>query len=191
MKALKGLPRALRTRWLHGQMRRLGSAPHHPAPARALQSLPRHGITEIGDHGRTMASAHRLEARIWAEPPADPTGRRNDSGDDESGEHSAVPGWSARISTPDDPHPKPAGAGVRTRRTGRSASVRAAPTIGSAVVPEATRRVQKLLAEHLPRHLRSAWPLFCENDMICWIPGVWQHSKPGDPNNRVVEVIRQ
>ena len=30
------LPRALRTRWLHGQMLRLGDPPHDPAPARTL-----------------------------------------------------------------------------------------------------------------------------------------------------------
>jgi hypothetical protein len=30
-----------------------------------------------------------------------------------------------------------------------------------------------------PRHLRSAWPLLCENARIAWIPGVWQGTSTG------------
>ena len=185
---LADLPRALRTRWLHGQAHRLGV---DRATRRQLELF--HLCLDTGSpRSVTMNERWRLRTargRIWAEPPTNPAGTTMTL---QTGRtvKLAIPGWKARISTPGHLHP-----GARWRWRPRSAeaviSLRPAGADDRIVVtPEATRNARKMISETLPRHLRSAWPLFCENDMICWIPGVWQHPEPGDPSNRVVEVYR-
>ncbi len=186
--SLRALPRALRARWLHGQMLRLGI---HRTTRRQLE-LFHHCLDTGSPRSVTMGRRWRLRlarGRIWAEPPTNPFGRAGTLSPGDSMTF-GVPGWRARLSTTDDLHPDarwrwqpPSGEAVLSLRPARADDrVPAAP--------EGTRRVQKILAEKLPRHLRSAWPVFCEDDMIYWIPGVWQHPEPGDPCNRVVEVIR-
>jgi len=183
------LPRALRARWLHGQMLRLGV---HRTTRRQLELF--HLCLDTGSpRSVTMGGRWRLRAarsRIWAEPPVSPTGEARIL---EPGSRVTfgIPGWHARISTSTDRHPR-ARWWWRPPSAGAEISLRPAHSDDSlALTPGVTRRARKLLAEKLPRHLRSAWPVFCEDDRIRWIPGVWQHSAPGDPNNRVVEVIRQ
>jgi hypothetical protein len=51
-------------------------------------------------------------------------------------------------------------------------------------------RVNRILARVMPRHLRRAWPVFCEDDRIYWIPGVWQGPEASDRSGPVVEVTR-
>ncbi|MGD9253261.1 MAG: hypothetical protein PVG92_04950, partial [Holophagae bacterium] len=48
-----------------------------------------------------------------------------------------------------------------------------------------------MLAESLPRHLRRTWPVFCEDDRICWIPGVWERPEGLHSGGHVVEVMRR
>jgi len=183
------LPRALRTRWLHGQMLRLGV---DRVTRRQLELF--HLCLDRGTpRSVTMGRRWRLRTargRLWAEPPTDPPGAETIL---EPGATATMgpPGWLVRMSTGKDADPD-----VRWRWRPRSDDTLirfrpARPDDRLVVASGATRRAQKLLAERLPRHLRSAWPLFCENDMICWIPGVWQHPDPGESSNRVVEVIRQ
>ena len=185
---LRALPRALRARWLHSQMLGLGV---RRTTRRQLELF--HLCLDTGTpRSVTMGDRWRLRAargRIWAEPPASPSGAAmtlRSGGPTTFG----IPGWRVRLSTANDLHPS-----ARWRWHPQSAGteitlrpVRPDDTV--VVAPDATQRVQKMLAEKLPRHLRSAWPLFCEDDMIHWIPGVWQHPENGDPSNRVVEVIR-
>lgn len=188
MSILSELPRALRARWLHGQMLRLGV---QRTTRRQLELF--HRCLDTGSpRSVTMGGRWRLRAarnRIWAEPPADPPGAEVtlEPGDSVS---LGIPGWLVRMSTPESLHPRArwrwhphsaeAVVSLRPRRSGDRLTV----------VSGASREAKKLLAERLPRHLRSAWPLFCENDMICWIPGVWQRPDPGESSDRVVEVIR-
>jgi hypothetical protein len=71
-------------------------------------------------------------------------------------------------------------------RAGVSLTVRS-PRPGDVVTDRsASLKVSSILSKRLPRHLRRAWPLFCENDTISWIPGVWQASERG---NLPVEVV--
>jgi tRNA(Ile)-lysidine synthase len=183
------LPRALRARWLHGQMVRLGV---DRVTRRQLELF--HDCLDLGTpRSVTMGGRWRLRivrGRLWAEPPSDPAGAETTL---EPGSATLMgpPGWLVRLSTDEDLDP---GARWRWRPHSADAPIRLRPAHPGdrlVVASGATRQAQKLLAERLPRHLRSAWPLFCENDMICWIPGVWQHPDPGESSNRVVEVIRQ
>ena len=185
---LSDLPHALRARWLHGQMLRLGV---DRTTRRQLELF--HLCLDTGSpRSVTMGGRWRLRVargRIWAEPPVSPPGATNTL---EPGSRITigVPGWQARISTTDDLHPN---ARWRWQPLSAEAVIGLHPARVDdrlETAPGTTRGARKLLAQTLPRHLRSAWPLFCENDMIRWIPGVWQHPNPGDPSNRVVEVIR-
>jgi tRNA(Ile)-lysidine synthetase-like protein len=63
--------------------------------------------------------------------------------------------------------------------------VRSATKGDRIVGPDGSAKVSKLFSKHLPRHLRQAWPVFCENDRIVWIPGIWKGSVTG---NLLVEV---
>jgi len=183
------LPRALRARWLHGQMHRLDV---DRVTRRQLELF--HDCLDLGTpRSVTMGGRWRLRTvrgRLWAEPPTDPPGAETTL---EPGGATAMgpPGWLVRVSTGDELDP---GARWHWRTHSADAPIKLRPARPEdrLVVPSGgSRRAQKLLAERLPRHLRSAWPLFCENDMIRWIPGVWQHPDPGESSNRVVEVIRQ
>ena len=186
---LQDLAPALRTRWLHGQMAGLGV---EHTTRRQLELF-----NQLLDTGApravTLGQRWRLrvaQGKVWAEPPAPPRGCRStlvegrwyDIG---------VPGWMARITTAAAPEPR-----VRWswRPTTSGSEVSFRPARGDDRLPDAAsgqRRVGKVLADVLPRHLRAAWPLFCENDMIQWIPGVWEHPRPRNPSDRLVEVIRQ
>jgi len=185
---LSDLSRALRARWLHGQMRRLGI----DRTTRRQLELFNLSLDTGSPRSVTMNERWRLRiarGKLWAEPPTNPEGAEVTL---ETGRAVAlgVPGWQAHITTPNDLHPN-------TRWRWHPVSAEAVVSLRPAraddrveVSRRATRRVQKMISEALPRHLRSAWPLFCENDMIRWIPGVWQCPEPGDPSNRVVEVFR-
>jgi tRNA(Ile)-lysidine synthase len=187
--ALAGLPRALRARWLHGQMACLGIG---HTTRRQLELF--HLLLDTGSpRAVSMGGRWRLRAaarRLWAEPPSPPTGAAATLVDGLSVDL-GIPGWTARLAAPDDPDPC---AVWRWCPRSPSSVIELRP-IGAATGRDdgsgAARGLRGSIAEALPRHLRQAWPLICEDDMICWIPGVWQHPDPGESSSRVVEVIRR
>jgi tRNA(Ile)-lysidine synthase len=187
--SLQSLPQALRARWLQAQTVRLGLA---AASRRQLALF--HSLLDRGaPRAVTIGGRWRLRAargRLWAEPPVDPPGR---CATIEPGHETdlGIPGWRARTAAGD------ARGGLTTwswrPQAERSViSVRPAadddrlPCDGTTAV-----RARNLIAAKLPRHLRRGWPLFCEDGMIHWIPGVWQHPTTGGPSSRVVEVFRR
>ncbi len=100
---LSELPRALRARWLHGQMLRLGV---QRTTRRQLELF--HRCLDTGSpRSVTMGGRWRLRAarnRIWAEPPAEPPGAETTL--EPGGSVSlGIPGWLVRMSTPESLHP--------------------------------------------------------------------------------------
>jgi tRNA(Ile)-lysidine synthase len=189
LESLRALPNALRARWLQGQMFELGV---DGASRRQLELF--HLLLDAGrPRSVTMGGRWRLRAArgaLWAEPPSPPEGvERRLEPDRPDGV--GVPGWRVRIRISTEPDPT-------ARWTWRPRSDASAITMrpaadGDVLLDRAgnRRRLPKVLSESLPRHLRSWWPVICEDDMIQWIPGVWQHPDPGDPSGRIVEVIRR
>jgi hypothetical protein len=99
-----------------------------------------------------------------------------------------LPGWRVRYGLAGEPpdgvrwsyHPPP----------GVELEMRTARPEDRVEIDDANVRVNKILARAMPRHLRRAWPVFCEDDRIYWIPGVWQDPDASDRNGPVVEVTR-
>ncbi|HSL16564.1 MAG TPA: tRNA lysidine(34) synthetase TilS [Methylomirabilota bacterium] len=187
--ALRALPPALRVRWLHGQMRRLGV--EHTSRRQAELFA---GLLDCGrPRAVTMGGRWRLRSargRLWAEPPTPPAGTSAELSADGAADL-GVPGWQVRLRDGDTP-----AKGTRwSWSPARPDSVLTLrPATGRDLLPEGgdpPRRVRALLADALPRHLREAWPVFCEDDMIHWIPGVWRQPEPAVPSGRLVEVTRR
>jgi len=187
--ALRELPRALRSRWLQAQVYRLGLG----AATRRQLALFHSLLDRDAPRALTLGGRWRLRrARgfIWAEPPVDPAGRCATL---ERGRETdlGISGWRVRIGAGDF-HGDTAAWSWRPRGERSVISIRPAdgddrlPRTGGPAV-----RARNLLAEKLPRHLRRGWPLFCEDGMIRWIPGVWQDPSAGDSSSRIVEVFRR
>jgi hypothetical protein len=150
---------------------------------------------ELIEHGRpravTLGDRWRLRlarGRLWLEPPTSTAafshqleiGRTVDL---------PLPGWSVRLRSAGGPAPDsrwfcqaPGGPYLKVRSPAPDDLVE----IDGRLVP-----VRKLLSRRLPRHLRSVWPVFCEDDRIYWIPGVWQDSSIVGRKGHVVEVMRR
>jgi hypothetical protein len=134
----------------------------------------------------TLASRWRLVlagGRLWLEQPEPLTPYAFDL-EFGSRVNLPIPGMEVRFGVSEK---EPAGhiwrwrAAPHTRLSVRSSA------LGDAVAhPTAQFKLSKMLAKHLPRHLRRAWPVFLENDTIAWIPGIWQASECG---NLPVEVV--
>jgi hypothetical protein len=186
---LRGLEPALRTRWLHGQMLRLGVE----RTTRRQLDLFNQLLDTGTPRSVTMGSRWKLRSArgsIWAEPPS-PLEVHVATLELDRSIDLGVPGWKARLRVDEEPEVK---ARWRWRPPSATGSITVRGVRGDDLLPDGAgghRRARKVVTEILPRHLRAAWPVFCENDMIQWIPGVWEHPKPMDPSNRVVEVIRQ
>jgi hypothetical protein len=179
---IRGLPSPIRTRWLHAQADRAGFG---RVSRRQVELF--HDLVSNGDpRAVTLASRWRIVAargRLWLEPPRPIPAYAID----------LHPG--CRISLP-IPHMEvavdgsPSGDAERAWRWKARADVSLtvrSPRPGDVVTDRGTPlKVSSILSERLPRHLRRAWPLFCENDTISWIPGVWQASERG---NLPVEVV--
>jgi tRNA(Ile)-lysidine synthase len=186
---LRALPRALRSRWLHGQSRRLGLA---PTTRRQIELFSRL-LDEGAPRALTLGGRWRLRAagrRLWAEPPTAPTATESVLDTDVS-TPVGIPTWFVRVVAQGEIHPR---ARWRWRPRSDHSIITVRPVREDDRLPLAgddPPRVRELLAEHLPRHLRAAWPLFCEDDMIHWVPGVWQTQETGGSSDRVVEVIRR
>lgn len=189
LSSLRDLPRALRTRWLHRQMHSLGVS----RTTRRQLELFHRMLDEGSPRSVTMGGRWRLRTArgmVWAEPPVDPPVCETRLGPGSPATF-GVPGWMVRISSPTDLHPHACWRWC-VHSDDTAIVMRGVKSEDRLVsVSGETRSAGKLIKKTLPRHLRAAWPVFCENDMIHWIPGVWQHPEPGDPSNRVVEVIRQ
>jgi hypothetical protein len=149
---------------------------------------------DMVDHGQpravTLGARWRLRlARgfLWLEPPSitQAFDFQLDIGDTID---LPIPGWRVRMGSTLDPTPhlrwswrSPPGARLRVR------SVDSDDRIG---VDRRGPRVAEMLARRLPRHLRPVWPVFCEDDRIYWIPGVWHDPAVEDREGHVVEVMR-
>ena len=183
---IHAMPPPLQTRWLHAQTARIG-----------LERVTRRQVALFGEMiegGRpravTLGGRWRLRiarGHLWLEPPTiieafdSPitVGRTVNL---------PIPGWQVRMGSTAAPPPEvrwswysPPDARLRVR------SIDSNDRIG---VDRSGPRAAKILARRLPRHLRPVWPVFCEDDRIYWIPGVWQDPAVEDREGHVVEVMR-
>jgi tRNA(Ile)-lysidine synthase len=184
--AIHALAPPLRTRWLHAQTARIGLDRVTRRQAELFG-----GMIETG-HPRAVTLNHRWRLRlvrgsVWLEPPTLI----------EAFDHPIavggtvelpIPGWRVTMGSTAAPAPEvrwswysPPDARLRVR------SVEPGDRLGA---DRAGPRVAKILARHLPRHLRPIWPVFCEDDRIYWIPGVWRDPAVEDREGHIVEVMR-
>ena len=185
--AIRELAAPLRARWLHAQAARVGI---ERVTRRQLQLF--HTLIDCASP-TAVSLGHRWRLRLarrhlWLEPPQPPAAYDLGLVPGEIVEL-PLPGWQIRIRETPGPEaglrwrwrpPTGVGLGVRNTRPGERVEV------NRKEVP-----VQRLLAKSLPRHLRRAWPVFCEDDKIYWIPGVWQAPAASSREDLVVEVIRR
>jgi tRNA(Ile)-lysidine synthase len=176
----------LRTRWLHAQTARIGLDRVTRRQATLFAEMIETGQPRAVTLGRRWR-LRLARGSLWLEPPSAI----------ETFDHPIVvgetvelpiPGWQVRMGSTVAPPPEvrwswysPVGANLRVR------SVTSRDRIG---VDLAGPRAAKILARRLPRHLRPVWPVFCEDDRIYWIPGVWQDPAVEDQEGHVVEVMR-
>ncbi len=181
------LPPPLRVRWLHAQAARIG-----------LHRVSRRQVELFGEmidkgHPRAITLGGRWALRIargqlWLEPPTrfDGFDFRLQTG---STVNLPIPGWRVRVGSS-------AGAqtGIRWSKSSRPGSelrVRNIDPNDRVEVDGELVRATKIVARRLPRHLRTVWPVFCEDDRIYWIPGAWQGPIFEGRKGHVVEVVRR
>jgi tRNA(Ile)-lysidine synthase len=184
---IHALPPPLRTRWLHAQTARIG-----------LKRVSRRQATLFGQmietgHPRALTLGGRWRLRVargllWLEPPSSIASydRAITVGD---AVDLPVPGWRVTMGNTVTASPNvrwswrsPPQAHLRVR------SVMAGDRLGA---DRGGPRASKILARRLPRHLRRVWPVFCEDDRIYWIPGVWRDPVAEGRTGHIVEVIRR
>jgi tRNA(Ile)-lysidine synthase len=186
MTAIRGLPGALRARWLHSQASRVGIDRVTRRQTELFEELIATGqprAVTLGRRWRIRLARHRL----WLEPPQPP---QSFTFDLVAGEtiKLPLPGWCVRFGARESPpdglrwsyHP-PKGVYLK---------IRTARTSDRIEIDDTHVRVSRVLARAMPRHLRQAWPVLCEDDRIYWIPGVWQDPEASDRDGPVVEVTR-
>jgi tRNA(Ile)-lysidine synthase len=184
--AIRDLPGALRTRWLHAQASRVGLDRVTRRQTELFEELIATGrprAVTLGRRWRIRLARHRL----WLEPPQPP---QSFTFDLVAGEtiKLPLPGWCVRFGARESPpdglrwsyHP-PKGVYLK---------IRTARTSDRIEIDDTHVRVSRVLARAMPRHLRQAWPVLCEDDRIYWIPGVWQDPEASDRDGPVVEVTR-
>ncbi|PWB76624.1 MAG: tRNA lysidine(34) synthetase TilS [Holophagae bacterium] len=172
---LRALARPLRSRWLHAQAARAGIG-----RVTRRQTALLHRLVEASvPRSVTLADRWRLllaRGRLWLEPPVAPQPYQHRL---EVGSLTAlsIPGWRVRLTLDGSPSPQ---ARWHWRTSPSTPLTVRSPQPGDAVEVAGTRLgVPRLIARVAPRHLRSAWPLLCENARIAWIPGVWQGTSTG------------
>jgi len=182
------LPAALRVRWLHVQVARLGLGRATRRQGELLERL----LAGEGPRAVTLPGRWRLRlaaGHLWAEPPSPPEPTVAELVEGTS-VPLGVPGWRIRLCAPGRgatgsdgwTWQPPATARLRIR------SVRPGERLPGTARP---MRAAALLARALPRHLRLAWPVVVADDTIAWIPGVWRNpEQPGD-GPMEVEVTRR
>ena len=186
LRSIQDLPAPLQTRWLHAQARMIGV----PRVTRPQLKLFRSMIG--GGPPRTVTLGGRWRLRpargfLWLEPPHPPPPYAIDL---ELGVTADLPfpGWTARFG-PDDPERHNRSWQFRPPE-GARLQIRNARDSDVVVQDGAEVRARKIIARALPRHLRTAWPLCCEDDKIYWIPEVWRGPENPNQAGHVVEVIR-
>jgi tRNA(Ile)-lysidine synthase len=185
--AIREMSASLRSRWLHAQAARIG-----------IERVTRRQTALFGElleNGRpravTLGGRWRLRlarGRLWLEPPTPAAvfshrleiGRIIDL---------PLPGWSVRLRSGGDPV-------VDTRWScnapvGPRLEVRSPAPDDLVATDGGIVRISTLVSRRLPRHLRSIWPVFCEDDRIYWIPGVWQDPSITGRKGHLVEVMRR
>ena len=184
---IHSMPAPLRTRWLHAQTARIG-----------LERVTRRQVALFAEmiedgHPKAVTLGRRWRLRLarghlWLEPPDVIKGFDNPIAVGETVEL-PIPGWQVRMGSTTAPPPEvrwswysPPDARLRVR------SVDSNDRIG---VDRSGPRAARILARRLPRHLRTIWPVFCEDDRIYWIPGVWRDPAVEDREGHVVEVMRR
>ena len=182
---IHAMPPPLRTRWLHAQTSRIG-----------LERVTRRQSALFGEmiedgHPRAVTLGGRWRLRLarghlWLESPTVIDDFDNPITVGETLQL-PIPGWQVRMGSTATPPAKvrwswhsPPDARLRVR------NVNLNDRIG---IDSSGPRAARILARRLPRHLRSIWPVFCEDDRIYWIPGVWQDEAVEDREGHVVEVM--
>lgn len=187
--AIAEFPKALRIRWLQAQVHRL-----------AIGAATRRQIELFGellDRGRprtiTLAKRWRIREwrrKLWIEPPEIPA--RPFLATLEPGSEAPLPApeWIARIGARDGPSDPETEWSWTPHRVGK---LTVADPLSSAAScsNDQSKWLRGLLSETLPRHLRSAWPVFSVDGTIGWVPGVWQHPESGTNNSILLEVVRR
>jgi len=184
--AIRDLPLALRTRWLHAQAGRIGLDRVTRRQTELFEELittsqPR--AVTLGRRWRIRLARHRL----WLEPPQPPQPFAFDLVAGETIKL-PLPGWWVRFGPEETPPP-----GLRWfyhPPSGVRLKIRTARAGDRIEIDDVRVRVSRTLARAMPRHLRRAWPVFCEDDRIYWIPGVWQDPEASDRDGPIVEVAR-
>jgi tRNA(Ile)-lysidine synthetase-like protein len=178
---LLALPRPLRSRWLHAQAARAAIG----RVSRRMVALFHRLVEEGSPRSVGLAARWRLylaRGQIWLEPPQPPKPYAHELIEGHAVDLS-IPGWRIELRRATSPDPQTTWHRFATADS--RLSVRS-PRPGDVVLDnEVPHKVSSLLAKKAPRHLRPAWPLFCENDRITWIPGVWTRTVTG---NLLVEV---
>ena len=186
MATVREFPPPLRTRWLHAQARTIGLE----RVTRRQSALFEELIGTGKPRAVTLGGRWRLRlarGQLWLEPPREPPPFSFSLA---PGETVDLPltGWCTRFRSDGEPT-----AGVRWSLVlppGVRLEVRNAHNGDRVRIDDANVRVSRLLARAMPRHLRSSWPVFCEDDRIYWIPGVWQDPAASCSEGPAVEVIR-
>jgi hypothetical protein len=183
---LHALAPPLRTRWLHAQSARVGI----DRVTRRQAELFGEMIETGQPRAVTLGARWRLRlarGAVWLEPP---TALGSFDHPIEVGQtiELPIPGYQVTMGRAAAPPPEvrwswysPGEAHLRVR------NVEPNDRLG---IDRAGPRASKFLARHLPRHLRPIWPVFCEDDRIYWIPGVWQDPAVDDREGHIVEVMR-
>jgi hypothetical protein len=185
--SIHAMPPPLRTRWLHAQAARIGLERVTRRQAALFGELIEDGrprAVTLGDRWRLRVA----RGHLWLEPPTVIEDFDNPIAVGKTVDL-PIPGWQVRMGSTAAPPPEvrwswysPPDVRLRVR------SVDSNDRIG---VDRSGPRAAKIIARRLPRHLRSIWPVFCEDDRIYWIPGVWQDPAVEDREGHVVEVMRR
>lgn len=180
--SLREFDEALRSRWLHAQAARIGIPRVSRRQQALVEALVRHGTPRAVTLGGRWC-LRLVRHQLWLEPPSPPPPFAIPLAA-ETTVRLPLPGWWIRVTR----GAEPAEAAVWHRRLpdSRHLQVRSVAAGDRVELERGSARVSRLLSEHLPRHLRRAWPLFCENDRITWIPGIWHGPATGD---LLVEVL--
>jgi tRNA(Ile)-lysidine synthase len=183
---IQSLAPALRTRWLHAQTQRIGlervTRPQAELFAKMIEEGQPRAVT-LGRRWRLRLAGGQL----WLEPPTSISPFEHTLSIGESFDL-PIPGWRVRMGSTTAPPPE-----VRWSWFAREdAQLRVRSIDANDTVDFRGERVRatKMVARRMPRHLRPVWPVFCEDDRIYWIPGVWQDPAIDSREGHVVEVMR-